>query len=260
MTVIITGASGGIGLGIAKELVSRGHTVYSFSRTAPSDTTIKHIQCDVTKQESIKAAFKQFFASEERIDLLVNNAGIGISGAAEFASAQDMKEIFDTNFFGAVWCSQQVIPKMREQKRGKIVFISSVGSIFTLPFQTFYSATKTAVNSFAEGLAMELKPFGIQVGTIMPGDISSNFTANRKKDDSGEDIYKNRVKRSVSLMEKDELCGPSAYKAGNIIAKYLTKRKLKIHKVIGFKYKMFCGLDKVLPRRAIISILSDMYG
>jgi len=260
MTVIVTGASGGIGFGIAKALVERGHTVYSFSRSIPSDARIKHIGCDVTNKESVESAFIQFFAAEKRLDILVNNAGIGISGATEMTDERDMKKIFDTNVFGGVYCAQCAVAKMREQKCGKIVFISSVGAVFTLPFQTFYSATKCAVNAVAEGLGMEVKPFGIKVGLILPGDIKSNFTANRKKDTTGEDVYHARIEKSVAAMERDELRGCSADEAGKQIAKYLCKKKLKVRKVLGAKYRFLCFLDRILPRRVVLALLYMMYG
>ena len=265
MIVVITGASGGIGFGIAKALVNRGHIVYSFSRTKPQDERIRHIAVDISNRESVNAAFTEFFQRETHIDILVNNAGIGISGASEFTTEQDMKKIFDVNFFGSVYCSQCVIPKMRASAGGKrrapkIVFISSVGSTFTLPFQTFYSATKTAINSFAEGLLMELKPFGIKVGTILPGDIRSNFSANREKDSRGEQEYGKRIENSLAKMEKDEGRGQTADDAGKKIAKYISKKKLKPHKVLGLQYKMLCVLDKILSRKIIIKILYKMYG
>lgn len=260
MVIVITGASGGIGLGMARAFINRGHTVYSFSRSAPSDTQIKHIPCDVSDPEKVKEAFAGFFELESRIDMLINNAGIGISGSCEFTATEDMKKIFDTNFFGAVYCTQCVVQKMREQQSGKIIFISSVGAIFTLPFQTFYSATKIALNSFAEGLLMELKTQGVKVGTVLPGDIASNFTQNRKKDCSGQDVYGARIEKSIATMERDERNGVSADQAGATIAKYLCKRKLKYYKVLGLKYKFLCMLNKILPRKTVIKILYKMYG
>jgi short-subunit dehydrogenase len=260
VTVVVTGASGGIGFGIAKALAERGHTVYSLSRSAPTFGGIKHIPCDISVKENVNSAFEEFFGKEPCIDLLINNAGIGISGAAEFAGEEDIKSLFNTNFHGGVYCSQCVIPKMRARNRGKIVFISSVGAIFTLPFQGFYSASKQAVNSFAETLAMELKPFHIKVGTVLFGDIRSGFTANRKKDFKGEDTYGDRIKKSIETMEKDELRGLTADKIGIKMSKYFEKRSLKLHNVVGFKYKFFVLLNKILPRKAIIALLYRIYG
>jgi len=260
MTIIITGASKGIGFSLAQNLVGRGHTVYSFSRSAPSDERIKYIACDISSEQSIAKAFDEFWGKEKHVDILVNNAGIGISGAVEKTKLQDMKQIFDVNVFGASMCSAHVIPKMREARAGKILFVSSVASTFTIPFQTFYSATKAAVDSLAEGLRMELKPFGIKVGTLMLGDIRSSFTANRQKDFEGDDIYSGRISKSVAVMERDERNGMCPDKVSKKIARYIYGRRLTPHKVFGFKYKMFCLLNKFLPRKWVLAIVYRIYG
>jgi len=264
MAVIITGASKGIGHALAKELIAGGRIVYSFSRTAPSDPQIRHIRCDVSDRQSIENAFREFFENETKIDILVNNAGIGISGAAEYAKEEDMKEIFDINFHGAVFCSQQVIPKMREQKEGKIIFISSAAAIFSFPLQSFYTATKSALTSFSESLRMELRPFNVQVGSVILCDTRTDFTNNRKKDDAGEEFYGKRIERSVSTMEHDEQNGMSAEKAAVKIAKYLNKKRTKGYKAVGSEFKVplivLIFLNKILPRKWILGLIYRIYG
>jgi short-subunit dehydrogenase len=264
MAVIVTGASKGIGLALAKRLIEGGHCVYSFSRTAPDDPRIEHIFCDVSDPQSVDEAFKEFFGRGSCVDILVNNAGIGISGAAEYASADDIKNIFDVNFHGAVRCSQNVIPKMREQGSGKIVFVSSAGAIFPIPFQTFYTATKSAMSAFGEGLRMELRPFGIQVGTILLCDTRTDFTKNRKKDGRGSEFYGDRVERSVSMMEHDEQNGMSADRAAEKIAKYLEKKRMKVHKAVGSQFRVplsvLLFLDRMLPRGWVLGLIYRIYG
>ena len=260
MVIVITGASKGIGLGIAKSLVDGGHTVYSLSRTAPPDDRIKYIPCDVSIPQSIEAAFSEFFSKESRIDVLVNNAGMGISGPVENASPDDMHKIFDVNFWGSVNCTRAVIAKMREQQGGKILFVSSMGSIFTLAFQTFYSATKNAINSLTEGLIMELKPFGIRVGALLFGDINSQFTQNREKNPGYDPAYGDRVEKSLAVMERDELKGVHSDVIGVKVARYITKKRVKPYKLYGVTYKMFNFLHRILPRRTILWLLSVIYG
>ena len=264
MAIVITGASKGIGLALAQRLTADGHSVYSFSRTAPDDTGIKHIVCDVSDGQSIENAFAEFFDKEPRIDILVNNAGIGISGASEYAKEEDIKKIFDVNFHGAVHCSRQVIPKMRAQGGGKIIFISSAAAVFPIPFQSFYTATKSAMSAFAEGLRMELRPFGIHSGTILLCDTRTDFTRNRKKDGTGEEFYGKRIERSVSTMEHDEQNGMSADKAAKKIAKYLGKKNTKAYKAIGSQFRVplsvLLFLDRILPRKWVLGILYRIYG
>jgi short-subunit dehydrogenase len=264
MTVVITGASKGIGLALAKRMIDNGHIVYSFSRTAPPDPRIEHIFCDVSDKQSIENAFREFFEKELNIDILVNNAGIGISGAAEYADEQDIENIFDVNFYGPVYCSQCVIQKMRSRGHGKIIFVSSATAIFSVPFQSFYAATKSALNAFTESLRMELKPFGIQAGTLLICDTRTDFTQNRKKNESGAEFYGKRMERSLSVMEKDEQNGTSADKVAGKVAKYLEKKRTKVHKAIGSQFGIPLGvllfLDRILPRKWVLGIIYRIYG
>ncbi|MDR0335216.1 MAG: SDR family NAD(P)-dependent oxidoreductase [Methanomassiliicoccaceae archaeon] len=264
MAVIITGASKGIGFALAGRMASAGHIVYSFSRTAPADTRIRHIPCDVSDTKSVDDAFREFFEKETDIDILVNNAGIGISGASEYADEDDIKKIFGVNFHGAVRCSQRAVPRMREQGRGKIIFISSAAAVFPIPFQSFYTATKSAVSAFAEGLRMELRPFGIQVGTVLLCDTRTEFTANRKKNVSGEEFYGNRIEHSVSIMENDEQNGMSAERAAERISSYLERKRTRSCKAVGSQFRVplpvLLFLNRILPRGTVLGILYRIYG
>ena len=264
MAIVITGASKGLGYALAKKLTAFGYVVYSFSRTDPGDPEIEHIYCDVSDKKSIEDAFDQFFEKETIIDVLVNNAGYGISGASECLSEEAIKEIFDVNFHGAVQCSQYAIPKMREQGKGKIIFISSAAAVFTIPFQSFYTATKAAMSAFSEGLGMELKPFNIQVGNVILSDTKTEFMKNRRKDNSGSEFYGKRIENSVSVMEKDEHKGYSAEKAAGKIAKYIGKKKMKGCVAVGREFKVplsvLLFLNRILPRKWILKILYSVYG
>ena len=263
MIAVITGASSGIGFALATRLLFEGHTVYSFSRTVPPSSQIRHIYCNVSDRQSVVEAFREFHEKEAHADILVNNAGFGISGAAEFADEGEIKRIFDVNFLGAVYCTQCAIPKMRETRGGKILFISSAAAIFPIPFQSYYTATKSAISAFSEGLRMELKPFDIQVGTILLCDTKTGFTANRKKDVRGEEHYGTRIERSVSIMEHDEQNGMSAVIVAEKVAKYLGKKRLKGCKAIGSQFGVplpaFLLLNRILPRSWVTGILYRIY-
>ena len=177
--VIITGASSGIGLECAKMFSQKGYKVYALSRRGGNDHLISHVKCDVTDEKCVKSTFSDIFEKENRIDILVNNAGFGISGAVEFTDTQSAKKQFDVNFFGTVICSKAVLKLMRKQGFGRIINISSMAAPLAIPFQSFYSASKAAVNSFTLSLANEVKPFGISVCALMPGDVKTEFTQNR---------------------------------------------------------------------------------
>ena len=136
------------------------------ARSEGSLTDVCWKPCDVTDSASVLRVFEEILKERGRIDVLVCNAGIGISGAAEFAPEHDYQMQTDVNFNGAVRCAQAAVPAMRRAGRGKIVFISSLAAVFPLPFQGFYSATKAALNAFSDSLGIELKPFGIETSAM----------------------------------------------------------------------------------------------
>lgn len=156
--VIITGGSSGIGLCTAAALRDRGCKVYELSRRDSEVEGITHLRCDITDEEQIKAAVAQVLDENGRIDILINNAGFGISGAVEFTETSDAQRLFDVNFFGMVRMNRAILPLMREQGHGRIVNLSSVAAPVPIPFQTYYSAGKAAVNSYTMALSNEVKP------------------------------------------------------------------------------------------------------
>lgn len=259
-TAIVTGGSSGIGLNVAKSLKSSGCKVYEFSRREVKDSPFEHISVDVTDESAVQAAVKQVLEAEGKIDILVNCAGFGISGAVEFTSLEDAKRQLDVNFFGMVNCSKAVMGAMRKAKSGRIVNISSVAGPVPIPFQAFYSASKAAINSYTCAAANELAPYGISLCAIQPGDISSGFTDARKKTLDGDEEYGGRISKSVAVMEKDERGGMKPEVAGAYIAKIALKKKVKPLYAIGFVYKLFCVLMKILPIGLSNKIIGMIYG
>ena len=257
--VIITGGSSGIGLCTAAALRDRGCKVYELSRRDSEVTGITHIKCDVTDEAQIAAAVGQVMAENGRIDILINNAGFGISGAVEFTDTTDVRRLFDVNFFGMVRMNRAVLPLMRRQGGGRIVNLSSVAAPVPIPFQTYYSAGKAAVNSYTMALSNEVKPFGITVCAVMPGDIKTGFTSARQKNIAGDDIYGGRITRSVAGMEKDEQTGMDPAKAGAFIASVALKNSRKPLYTIGFGYKCAVFLTKILPARWLNALIGQLY-
>lgn len=255
---IITGASSGIGRYTAASLIQKGCRVYDFSRRDIPIENVTHIKVDVTDEDNVNKAIEEVFSNEGRIDIVINCAGYGISGAVEFTETADAKNQFDVNFFGTVNVNKAVIPYMRKQKSGRIVSISSVAAVAHIPFQTYYSASKAALESYTNALANEVRPFGISVTAIAPGDICTDFTGARKKSFEGDDIYEGRILRSVSSMEKDEKNGMSPEVAADYIAKIALKDKVKPVYTIGFQYKFLSVLCKIFPcsfRNRVVGML-----
>ncbi|NCA66845.1 MAG: SDR family NAD(P)-dependent oxidoreductase [Clostridia bacterium] len=257
---IVSGASSGIGKDTALLLKDNGYTVYGFNRKKAEIAGINFIATDLTNTESIKAAVKEVIDRHGKIDLLVNNAGMGISGSIENTASDSASYIFDVNFFGTFELTKCVLPHMRAQMSGRIITIGSLASIFYLPFQGFYSATKAAVTSMFNALQLEVRPFNINVTTIMPGDIKTDFTANRKKNDYELPAYQERMKKSVAVMEKDEQNGMPASCIAKEVLKQATKKRPDLNVVVGSKYKLIALLAKVLPASFVNNMIYKIYG
>ena len=258
--VLITGGTSGIGLAAGRFLAESGCVVYELSRHPDgTDSRLHHIQADITDEAQIQQAVQEILRQEGRIDVLLNNAGFGISGAVEFTETDDAKHQFDVNFFGMVRMNKAVIPIMRKQGSGRIISMSSMAAPIAIPFQTYYSASKAAIRTYMLALAPEIRPFGIETCTIMPGDIQTGFTSARKKNPVGDDIYDGRISRSVAVMEHDELNGITSEAAGAFVARKVLQRHVPLLCTLGGKYKIFVFLTRIVPTRLMTWIVSRIY-
>ncbi len=246
---IVTGGSGGIGRCTAASLKKAGCTVYEFSRREKPAEGIVHITADITDEAQARAAVEEVVRREGRVDILVNNAGFGISGAAETTRTEDAHAQLELNLYGMDNVTKAVLPTMRSQGSGRIVCMSSIAGILPIPFQLWYSVSKAAINAYVLALQNEIRPYGITVCAIMPGDIASGFTDARKKSDAGDDVYGGRIQRSVAVMEKDERGGMTTEYAGAYVAKIALKKHSKPLVALGLPYKAAAVLAKLLPTR-----------
>lgn len=206
--ILITGCSSGIGLATAVLLAQNKHTVFATMRHPSQNTELQNLAekknlpviilpLDVTKDDSVKNAVAQVLDYTGRIDVLVNNAGIGTLGSVEELSIENFINEMDTNFIGAVRCTKAVLPHMREKKRGSIINISSVGGRLFNYYNAPYSASKAAVEAFSECLAMEVLPFGIRVAVVEPG-VTDTPLQDKCKSQIKESVYPN-LKRCVAF-------------------------------------------------------------
>lgn len=257
---IVTGAGSGIGLSASKALARYGWTVYDFSRTDRAAPNVKHIGCDISDEAQVRAAVSRVIEEQGRIDLLLNNAGFGISSAVEFTRAEEAEKLIRVNLLGADNVTRAVLGTMRAQRGGRILFTSSIAGILPIPFQAWYSVTKAAINAYALALRNEVAPFGVSVCAVMPGDIHTGFTAAREKSAAGDDVYGGRIEKAVSAMEKDERNGMSPDAAGAYLAKIAGKKRVKPLYAIGAQYKLFAVLAKLLPARLSNWIVGRLYG
>jgi len=206
--VLVTGASAGIGRACADRLHARGWTVVGASRRGTSSGGWEGLVMDVDADESVRAGVAGVLARHGRIDAVVASAGWGVAGAVEHTAVDEAKAQLETNFWGVTRVVQAVLPAMRAQGGGRLVLISSIGGIVAIPFQAFYSASKFALEGMAEALAYEVAPFKVAVTLVEPGNVRTDFTANRRMAAaSGDDAYGEALARAVGVMERDEANG-----------------------------------------------------
>lgn len=260
--VVVSGASSGIGFATATYLHDKGFNVIGISRREPKEKfSFAHYPCDIVDYESVKKLANEISKSISEVDVLINCAGMGVSGAVEYSTLEEVKQIFDVNVIGQFILTKELMPLIRKSKTPKIINIGSVAGEIIIPFQTFYSMTKAAISAFSEGLRIELKPFNIQVTTVLPGDIKTDFTKNRQMPKViSDDIYKDRIKTSIERMALDEENGMPAIVIAKAVYNLINRKRMPVAKTIGVKYKLFVFLKRILPKSFVSYIISKMYG
>ena len=211
---------------------------------------IIHVFCDVCSEESCHAAIEEVWRQTDHVDVVISNAGYGISGPIEFTDIPAAEHQMDVNFMGAVRFTQAVLPQLRQQRRGRIIYTSSVAAILAVPYQSFYSASKAAINAFALALANEVREFGISVSVMMPGDVSTGFTDARDKSSAGEEVY-SHAHKAITTMERDERAGMQPEQMAKLFYHIATCRSPRPQYIGGFSYRIFCLLDRILPKRLV---------
>ena len=179
--VLITGGSSGIGKAIGEFLLQKDFIVYGTSRNPAKikNHPFQLLPLDVNDLESISKLIEKVVAAENRLDILINNAGIGITGPVEDTPTIEMRKAFDTNFFGVIDMMKAVLPQMRKQQKGLILNVTSIAGYMGLPYRGIYSATKGALEIVTEAIRMEVKSFGVQVTNVAPGDFATNIATGR---------------------------------------------------------------------------------
>ncbi len=262
--VLITGASSGIGKITAESLASRGYRVYGTSRNPEAlEAAFPVLMMDVTEPVTIINAISEILNQEQGIDVLINNAGMGVGGAIEETEITLARKQFDIVFWGGLQVSRHVLPIMREQGRGLIINISSIAGKLGLPYQGFYSAAKFAVEGLGEALSMEVKPFGIKIVLVEPGDMSTGFTSNREwgMPEVISSPYMKQVKKTKEIIDKNETKGGNPARVAKKIVRIVQKKHPAFRYVVGKPDEKLAMIIKVLlPFRWFEKILSSFYG
>jgi NAD(P)-dependent dehydrogenase (short-subunit alcohol dehydrogenase family) len=224
--VLITGASAGIGLATADRLHGAGWDVIGASRRGTGSSSWSGLVMDVDDDRSVREGAAAVVEDHGGIDALVLSAGFGIAGAVEDTSIDEAKAQLETNFWGSVRVVQATLPAMRAQGGGRIVLVSSIGGVVSIPFQAFYSASKFAIEGFGEALAYEVKPFGVSVTMVQPGNVRTDFTASRRMAGAtAGDTYADAVAHAVGVMERDEANGVPPDDVAAAVQKVLEARR-----------------------------------
>ncbi len=261
--VLITGGSSGIGKSIGEFLTGKNFKVYGTSRNPnnSADVGFPLVTLDVTKNETIKTAISEIIEKEGGIDVLINNAGIGITGPIEETPEEEIKKAFDTNFFGPLNVTKAVIPHMREQGRGLIINITSIAGYMGLPYRGIYSATKGALELTTEAFRMELKDFNIKMTNVAPGDFATNIAAGRYHapvlDGSP---YKKAYKNTLEIMNQHVASGKDPDVMARVIYKIIETKDPRGHYKVGEPLQKFSiALKRILPDKIYEKMLLKHY-
>lgn len=261
--VLITGGSSGIGKSVGEFLTAKGCIVYGTSRNPQKikNHPFKLVALDVNNTESINKAVAEVIIAEGKLDVLVNNAGMGITGPVEETPTNEMRKVFDTNLFGAIDVMKAVLPQMRKQQSGLIINVTSIAGYMGLPFRGIYSATKGALEIVTEAIRMEVKNFGIEVTNVAPGDFATNIASGRYHTPVFENSpYKKVYQENLDLMDAHVDSGGDPIEMAKAIYKVMHTSKPKIHYKVGdFMQKFSIVLKKILPDKAYEKLLMNHY-
>lgn len=259
-TIIITGASAGIGKALAEYFGKKGHRVYGLSRKQVESQYFTSIPTDITEKEQIDNAINQILEKEKQIDILINNAGMGMVGAVEDATKEDITKLFNLNLVGAVQMITAVMPTMREQKEGQIINISSIGSEMGLPFRGFYSASKSALDKVTEAMRYEVSQWNVEVCTLHLGDIKTNIADHRVKSNISKP-YELIFNKVYALMNAHVDSGTEPIEVAKYIDKLLQKKTWKAHYYFGkFGQKIGVPLKWLLPQNFYENLMRKYNG
>ncbi len=263
---LVTGASSGLGLETASLLAASGFDVYGGARSFPEgvsahDRGFKSLRLDVCSDESVASALKAIEADSGRgVSLLVNNAGRGLAGAAEDCSLEEAKALFDLNFFAVLRVSKAVLPGMRERRSGLIVNVGSLMARIPLPFQGLYAASKAAVEALSDSMASELRPFGIDLAIVSPGDFRSGFTGGRKRSAMLSEAYAPAFESFMEGVSRAELEGMGAVMVAKRVLAIARSRRRHFRYVAGtVSERLGANAKPLIPKKSFDRMIASHY-
>jgi len=261
--VLITGGSSGIGKCIGEFLTNKGYTVYGTSRNPDRypDSKFPIVALDVKNKVSINTAIAEVISKEQKIDVLINNAGVGINGPVEDIPVEQIQHNFDTNFFGPLQVINSVLPEMRKQNSGLIINITSIAAFMGLPYRGIYCASKAALEVITETYRMELKDFNIKMANIAPGDFATNIAAGRFHapviDGSP---YAEKYGKVLKAIDEDVNEADDPIAVAKMVYKVIETKNPRIHYKVGaFMQKFSIILKFILPEKVFEKMMLNHY-
>ncbi|CAM3505765.1 SDR family oxidoreductase [Aequorivita lipolytica] len=263
-TVLITGGSSGIGKAIGEYLIHKGYQVFGTSRNPEKITNSQFplLKMDVNDTGSIQSVISEIINKAEKIDVVINNAGVGITGPIEETPESEIKKAFETNFHGPINVIKAVLPQMRIQGFGHILNITSIAGYMGLPYRGIYSASKAALEITIEAMRMETLQFGIKMTNIAPGDFATNIAAGRYHTPVLEDSpYKKDYGSTLKMMNEHVDNGGNPMEMAKVVHKIIETANPRIHYKVGSSLQKFSiVLKRVLPDRVYERMLLKHYG
>jgi len=261
--VLITGGSSGIGKSIGEFLHQKGFVVYGTSRNPEKvlNSVFPLVALDVRNSDSIKTAVNKIIETSGRLDIVINNAGVGIAGPLEEIPTEEIRNNFETNFFGPIEVMKAALPQMRKQNSGLIINITSIAGYMGLPYRSVYSASKGALELITEALRMEVKAFGVEITNVAPGDFATNIAAGRYHAPVVKDSAYEKVYGEVLATMNDHVdAGSNPNEMAEAVYKIIQTKKPNVHYKVGaFMQKFSIVLKRALPDKMYEKMLMNHY-
>lgn len=262
--ILITGGSSGIGKAIGEYLTERDYQVYGTSRNPQkvTESSFPILKMDVNDTSAIKAVISDILSKSQKIDVVINNAGVGITGPIEETPEDEIKKAFQTNFLGPINVIKAVLPQMREQGFGHILNITSIAGYMGLPYRGIYSATKASLEITIEAMRMETLQFGIKMTNVAPGDFATNIAAGRYHSPVLENSpYKKDYGNTLKTMNEHVDNGSDPLEMAKVVHKIIETKNPRIHYKVGSSLQKFSiVLKRVLPDKVYERMLLRHYG
>ena len=262
-TILVTGGSSGLGQAICKLLAAQGHTVYGTGRSVQDGEQVHGctlLAMDVTDEGSVQRTVDRIMADNKRIDVLVNNAGLGIQGPAEDIAPAMAAQLFDVNVLGPHRVCRAVLPHMRAARKGLIINISSVAANFGLPYRAFYSASKAALDRYSEALSTEVARFGIEVVTVQPGEFNTNIGAKRLRPEVISPDHKPGYEKAMDVLGSSMHYSRDPDELARVVAKIVASKRPRTRYIVAQGMQRISVLAKaLLPGRMFERMVRKHY-